>query len=168
MKQVKYIAVLVFVFVFALPSCTTQKNSAAIAALKSAIENRDFTFHAQQVLPRDYRISQIFPTANAQMFNLSPGYVVKVMNDSLVVDLPFFGRAFQAPMDPTKGSIKLTTTNFTIKQSKGRKGNIDVTIYPQNSNEIQQMYLTISESGYATLSVISYQREQIGFYGIAQ
>lgn len=159
---------LALMLIVGLFSCATPKNTAEIAGLKSSIENRSFTFQAQQVLPRDYRISQIFPNANTQLYNLSPGYIVKVSGDSLIVDLPFFGRAYQAPMDPTKGGIKFTTDNYEMRQSNGRRGTMEVTIFPQNTNEVQQMFLSISSGGYATLNVISYQREPINFYGIIQ
>ena len=159
---------LVLVLIIGLLSCATQKNAAEIVALKNSVENRDFTFNAQQVLPRDYRISQIFPNANAQLYNLSPGYIVKVNGDSLLVDLPFFGRAFQAPVDPTKGGIKFATNSYEMRQSSGRKGTLEVNIYPRNTNDVQQMFLSISSSGYATLNVISNQRESINFYGIIQ
>lgn len=164
--QRNLIITLVLAIVFSC--CSTPKNTAVVSAeLKNALNNRTFTFEAQQVVPRDYRISQLFPNAG-QIYHLNAGYEVKVRPDTLDVHLPFYGRAYQAPMDPTKGGIKFTSTDFDIKAGKDRKGNTELTFLPRDSREVQQMFLTVSASGYATLNIISYQKETINFYGIVQ
>lgn len=147
-------------------SCSAPKDLATSSELKEALSNQHFTFNAQQVVPRDYRITQIFPNATNQIFHLDPGYQVKIHPDSLDVYLPFFGRAFQAPVDPAKGGIKFVSSDFDVRTTKGKKGMTEMKILPRDTRDVQQLFLSVSASGYATLSVISTQKESINFYGI--
>ena len=46
---------------------------------------------------------------------LSPYYYLKVSKDTVVAYLPYFGRAYTAPADPTEGGIKFTSTKMCIR-----------------------------------------------------
>jgi hypothetical protein len=81
------------------------------------------------------------------------------------VDVPYFGRAYTAPMDPTKGGIQFTSTKFEYKETKRKKGGWEILIKPKDTQDVSQMVLTVSETGFASLQVISNNRQPISFSG---
>ncbi|SEW46479.1 protein of unknown function [Chitinophaga sp. YR573] len=123
--------------------------------IEKAITARNYVFKAQTVMP-----SGAVP--NRQ---LSYGYDLRVSQDTVVSYLPYFGRAYTAPMDPSKGGIQFTSTKFEYKETKRKKGGWDIMIKPQDTQDATQMTLTVSETGFASLQVISNNRQPISFSG---
>jgi hypothetical protein len=89
---------------------------------------------------------------------------MQVIGDSIVTYLPYFGRAYVAPVDPTEGGIKFTSTNFSYT-AKQKKDGWEITILPKDTRDVKQMYLSVSTKGYAKLQVISNNRESISYNG---
>ena len=96
---------------------------------------------------------------------------MKVTKDSIIAYLPYYGQAYLAP-DPgtTEGGIKFTSTNFNYKVNQGKKGGWEIVIKPRdhditNWRDVQQMVLNISPDGYASLYVLSTNRDPISFQG---
>ncbi|MFD1629741.1 DUF4251 domain-containing protein [Pseudopedobacter beijingensis] len=123
--------------------------------LKQMIKNQDYNFIAQTALPQSG--SSVYLTSE---------YDFKVTPTEIVSYLPFYGRAYTAPMNPNEGGIKFTSSNFkyTEKYNK-KKGKWDITIVPNDYKEVSSVNISITESGYASLSVNSYQRSGISFSG---
>jgi hypothetical protein len=124
-------------------------------AVEKMITARNFVFKAQTVLPAS-------PTINRQ---LTSDYDVKVSPDTVISFLPYFGRAFTAPMDPTKGGIQFTSTKFEYTQTARKRGGWDIAIKPQDTQDARLLSFSISENGYASLQVISNNRQPITFSG---
>lgn len=125
------------------------------AAVEKMITARNYVFKAQTVMPAS-------PTANRQ---LTSDYDVRISPDTIVSFLPYFGRAFNAPMDPTKGGIQFTSTKFEYQQTARKKGGWDIVIKPQDTQDARLMSLSVSENGFASLQVISNNRQPITFSG---
>ena len=95
---------------------------------------------------------------------LTADYDLKVSPDSLVAFLPYFGRAYT--INPNaEGGIKFTSTDFEYKSKQKRKKGWEISINPRDTREVRQMSLSVSPNGYATLQVISNNRQPISFYG---
>jgi hypothetical protein len=118
------------------------------------ITEKKFIFLAETAVPTNFQPRQ-----------LSFGYDVQVAPDSVISHLPYFGRAYIAPIDPAKGGIQFTSTDFTYNVEEKNKGGWIVTILPNDNSDIQQVYLQITESGYATLQIVSTFRQPISFHG---
>ena len=93
-------------------------------------------------------------------------YTLQIMKDKIVSDLPYFGRAYTAPMDPAQSVLQFTSGKFSYTLTPGKKDGWIVVIKPMDHREIQQMRLTISSDGYSSLQVMSVNRDPISFYGI--
>lgn len=134
--------------------CAASQETTAPVINKEIIEAKNFVFVAQNANPQRGR--NIF---------LTTYYDVKVSPDTLAADLPYFGRAFSAPVDPAGGGIRFTTTEFeyTVKPRK-RKG-WDVIIKPAAGTGVQQFYFNIYDNGNAYLQVTSTNRTPISFTG---
>lgn len=147
-------------------ACSSQKQVLS-PNIKQQIDEQRYTFVAKSVFPTEdarYNIRNMFPNAAQNLYQLTSRYDIKVTPDSVIVYLPFFGRSYTAPMNPSEGGIKFTSTNFRYN-STIRKGNYEISIYPQDNRDVNNLSLSISNNGYGTLRVISNQKSPISFYG---
>lgn len=144
--------IVVFNYTFAAAqgqSTTTEEKTASL------IKSGEFVFTARTALPM-----------RGSSRNLTSEYELSVSRDSIVSYLPYFGRAYTAPMDPSKGGIQFTSTDFGYRVDDLRKGGWRITIQPKDEKDVRQMVLTVSEAGYGTLQVVSNHKQPISFYGV--
>lgn len=137
-------------------SPASKKGSAKTAAIKNMIDSGNYVFQAQSAMPMKGRVRQL----------ITDNYTLKVNPEKITSDLPYFGQAYIAPADPTQTGIQFSTKDFDYKITPGKKDGWNVTIKPKDYKDVQQLQLTISSEGYATLHVISASREPITFNGI--
>lgn len=140
-------------------SARSQRQAAKAADIKRIVENVSYVFKANFVNPQG---------GGGHM--LTSDYDLAVSKDTLDVFLPYFGRAYVAPVDPTQGGIQFKTTRFDYKAKTNKKGGWDVVIRPKerNSNDmrdVQTFRLSITSAGYASLHVTSTNRDPISFDG---
>jgi len=155
-------AVMVLAFINAANAQTSrqEKEAAKQAAIKKLVETNHFCFTADYALPM---------TGGSKM--LTSTYDLKITRDSVVAFLPYYGQAYLSPSPgETEGGIKFTSTNFSFAQKAGKKGGWQITIKPKDHDitdwrDVQQMTLDISKDGYASLAVISSNRDPISFEG---
>ncbi|BAV07207.1 protein of unknown function [Filimonas lacunae] len=140
--------------IIAQDSGKTSKKTASQTELAANIHSRTYLFQAQSATPMSGRVIQ-----------LTGGYEVKVKNDTVVVYLPYYGRAFQAPLDPTKGPLDFTSTQFKYTLTERKKGGWNILITPSDGGDVRQLSFTVSENGYTSLQVTSNNRQPISFYG---
>lgn len=90
---------------------------------------------------------------------------MRVSKDSLVTYLPYFGRAYSAPIGTSDGGFQFTSTDFAYSTEARKKGGWLIKIKPNDNRDIQQMFLTVTESGSASLQVTSTNRQPISYNG---
>ena len=122
--------------------------------IKELIDAGSYVFKAQTALPMGGRTRQ-----------LTSDYDVKVAKDSILTYLPYFGRAYTAPIDPSQGGIHFTSTNFDYISTPKKKGGWNILIKPKENIDAKQLILDISSSGFANLQVLSNNRQSISFAG---
>ena len=121
--------------------------------VKQLLESRNYIFKAEMMNPQG-SISR----------PLTPEYDLTISRDTVVSFLPYFGRAYSAPINLTEGGIKFTSTKFDYNlKAKGKKW--EATIRPKDTHDVQQIYLEVFDNGYAILQVISNNRQAISFNG---
>ncbi len=149
--------------------CAAPNKTATRVDYTSIIEARRFTFQAQTVIPtEDSRLNPrlMLPNGN-NLYQLSSGYHLKITPDSVVACLPFFGRAFTAPVDPMKGGIQFVSTRFDYKQNLKKKS-FEITITPQDVPEINTVRVYVGASGYASVHISSLNRTPISYNGVIE
>ena len=124
-------------------------------AVKQMLATKNFIFKAQSVSPQVGGLRQL----------TSSDYDLSVTNDLITSWLPYFGRAYSAPIDPADGGIKFTSSKFEYSQSKKNKHSWDITIRPKDVSDVQALYLTVFDNGSASLRVNSISRQSISFLG---
>ena len=150
------IAAILLIVSVSFVQCSSSKKSVSLTGsdVSEMVNSKNFTFVAEQVNPLRGRSRQ-----------LTSEYDVTLKNDSLVSYLPYFGRAYQAPMDPSQGGIQFTSTNFSYAANPNKKGGWMVNIIPKDYQPVQQMTFTIFENGNASLNVTSTSKDPISFNG---
>ena len=123
------------------------------STIQNFIKARTFVFRAQSVIPM---------TGSAR--TLTSDYEVKFSGDTLTCYLPYFGRAYSAGYGEG-GGLNFTSTKFEYKARERKKGGWDITIDPKDANDVREMNFTVSEKGYASLQVLSNNRQPISFTG---
>lgn len=140
-------------------ACGTAQTAAEKETMASEVRQRvsdaDFTFKATYAYPTGYR--QIY---------LSPFYDVKVSPDTVRVYLPYYGRAYVAPIHPDEGGIKFISTDFDYQLYPGKKkGNWRVAVRTKDTGREITLNFDIWENGTVRLHVSDPNRQSISFNG---
>src|SRR5882762_1176987 len=131
-----------------------EKENARIDSLKKAIESGRFVFMAQSATPMSGRTRQ-----------LTYDYKLDIRKDTIIADLPYYGRSYSPTYGSSDGGINFTTTNFDYSSKEGAKGGWDIIITPKEIRNVSRMSLNVSNAGYSSLTVTSNTRQQISFNG---
>ena len=148
-----FIAVLAFIgFSNAQDSKTEQKDKES--NVKAMIDAQRYVFKAQSAQPTRGRLVQ-----------LNSDYDMAVLTDTIRAYLPYFGRAYSAPMDGRGGGIDFTSKDFDYTVKNRKKGGWDITIKPKDVTDVREIYLTVFSNGSASVRVSSNNKEPISFNG---
>jgi hypothetical protein len=164
MKTIKIMspAVLFLIALFVvIPDTNAQtkkeKKAAKALEIKNLIDSQQYVFYALNAIPTGMRQRM-----------LTSEYTLAVTKEKITCDLPYFGRAFTAPIGSTEGGITFTSTDFEYTIVNRDKGGWDITIQPKNTGVAREMNLTVFDNGTATLQVTSNNRQPISFNGFVK
>lgn len=148
-----FLLVVVAIFLFPQTGLAQHKKDKK-AAIKNMVEARNYVFKAQTALP-----------ASGSTRQLTSDFDLRVSKDTIISDLPYFGRAYTAPLNPAEGPLRFTSTDFQYMATPKKKGGWDITITPKDLQDPRQLTLTIFDNGTASVVVTSYNRQPISFNG---
>lgn len=131
-----------------------EKQAAKAAEVKKLVNDQRYVFIAQTVLPQSGRSRQV-----------TPDFDLTVTKDTIKSYLPYFGRAYSAPITLNEGGIKFESKDFEYTKTDAKKGGWDILIKPKDVNDIQTVRISITESGYAYVQVQSVNRQPISYNG---
>jgi hypothetical protein len=140
-------------------SCSSSKivTKPNVEEIGNMIDTHRFTFVAERVNPQ-----------RGSSRVLTSYYDVTVKPDTLICYLPYFGRAYQAPVDPSKGGLDFKSYKFSYNVTLKNKDEWQVYISPTDNPDVQQLYFQVFGNGTATLNVVNSNRDPISFYGHVQ
>ena len=150
----KFTAVLIAILFIGCKAGESLSKEEKATRIENSINSRSYTFTARTAIP-----------TGMKSINLTSDYSLKVRKDSIDSYLPYFGRAYTAPMDPLEGGIKFVSTDFEYKISEKKKGGWDVDIQTNDTNGRNRLNLSIADNGSATLTASDNNRQSITFYG---
>ena len=167
MKRLNLILSLAFLLIGVQLFAQTNKETTV-----KIVADKNYTFVANTAMPMSNndisRVLAMMPgSQGGGSINLTGSqYDVKVTKDSIVAYLPYYGRSFSAPMDPTQGGIKFTSKDFTYTESKNKKGSYTIQINTKDvKRENYRFTINISTNGYASLTASSMNKQPIIFNG---
>lgn len=144
----------VFFAIFLSLTSYAQDSKNEDGSIASIVDAKRFVFQAQSATPQRGGLKQ-----------LSFGYSVTVSPDTIVFNLPYYGRAYQATINPSDAGIVFTSTDFEYVMKVKKKGSWDISIIPKDVRNAPKAYFSITAKGYASLRVISTDKESISFNG---
>jgi len=155
-KKIIGISLLVLLIAVLCTSCSTTQKATKLDSdeVRNMVDSSRFIFVAERVNP--LRGSTRYLTSR---------YDVAVKKDSVDCYLPFFGHAFQAPIDPSKGGLEFVSTDFSYNTGLKNENEWQVIIKPNDNTGVQQLLFDIFGNGTATLNVVNTHRDPISFYG---
>lgn len=118
------------------------------------VESQSYTFEATNMFP-----------SRGTMITLTGNYTLKVSKDTIVSYLPFFGRAYKAPISSDDAGIKFTSTKFEYSAKPAPKGGWNIVIRTKDVPNEYLLNLYISSRGSCSLQVTSTYKEVINFSG---
>jgi hypothetical protein len=149
----KWIAI-VLIAATTMMACNKSIGPERTSQVNEIVNEQQYVFVAETAHP-----------SGGSNIRLSQGFDLRVTSNSVVAYLPFYGRAYTAPMDPTQGGIKFTSTRFQYNRTANSKSGWDITIKPEDVNDVQELHLSITAEGYGNLHVTSSNRQGISFSG---
>jgi len=135
-----------------LSNAKTQNLTAA--QVDSLINSKHYTFKAERMNPQ--RGGQKYLTTE---------YFLRVAGDSLISALPYFGRAYSAPINPEDAGYNFTSTSFDYNVSNAKKNSYRVTIHTKDKFNTADFALTVYNNGKANLQVTSNDKQPISYMG---
>lgn len=149
------VAALSILFISCGTSQSAVKKAEKAKLLDEQIENLDFKFTAEHAYPQGY-----------QSIHLTSSYDVTLTPNSVKAYLPYFGRAYRAPMSSSEGGIKFESTDFESKVQIGKRpGEWHVTIKTKDTSRPFTLYFHLWNNGTGQLNVTDQDRQSISFKG---
>jgi hypothetical protein len=148
MKKISMLAVIIIVII-------TQLN-AQDSTIKASLDNKRVAFSPTNMMPASGKSR---PVTTSE-------YSLQVKgNDTLVAYLPYVGRSYNAPINPSDAGINFTSTNFTYTVTEGKKNSYKVVIVTKDRMYNSTFTLTVYDNGTAYLNVISNDKQSISYNG---
>lgn len=152
-----YIISLLFLFIISSCSATKQPIEvigASAPEVEEAIKSDKWIFIANQAMPQRGR-SQMLTTR----------YSVLCNKDTLISALPYFGRAYTAPIGENTSPLNFKSTGFSFTRKEVGNGKWNITIKPNDYRDVQSYIFTLFSNGSAQLGVQLTNRSTISFSG---
>lgn len=122
--------------------------------IKTIIDNKDFRF-----------IPQSATTSKGNTLAVDPGSLVKILNDSVYVDLPVFETSYTTNFGQSENEIKYQSKKFSYQAGSTDKG-WTITITPKDETTINRMTMTVTPKGYCTLQLRCRNQQPITYNGV--
>jgi hypothetical protein len=122
--------------------------------VKQMVNAQRYVFLAQSVSPLSGGV--------IQMTSL---YTFTVLPDTILSDLPYYGRVYMPSLNPADAGVKFTSLTFGYSTKEKKKGGWEIKIKPKDVRSSPLIFLTISADGYAALRMSSSDRQAISYNG---
>ena len=138
-----------------LSSYAQYGNEQKKPSISSIVQSRNYSF-----------IPQSATTNKGKTIQLSYGYDLKLMKDSLSVYLPYYGRAYNAGYQANNDiGIEFNSHDFIYSADSTKKQSWEITIKPKGA-KVSSLFISVTANGYSIVRVTSNDRDPISYYGI--
>lgn len=160
MTNIYRCAVLLLISIMLLGGCAPSnapKSEAEIAtatSIKKMVDEKKFTIKVNRAT-----------TSKGRTINLTTAYTVSLEPNKFVCDLPFYGESFAGAGYGGSGPVAFTSNSFDVSSTNAKKGGWDISIKPNDQQDVRSITIYVSESGYANLNFIFQNRTPMQYYG---
>ena len=162
MKRLIFIILLVIPFLTIQAQDNTQKNKKESKKEKEAkrqkeikqmLEDRNFVYHPTQANP-----------LSGSTVQLDYSFSAKVKGDTINSYMPYYGTAYHVDYGSRKGPFDFTLPIKDYNFQKSKNG-YEISFEVKNGQDNVKYSFNISENGYASLTIVSTNRQSISYYG---
>jgi hypothetical protein len=147
----KQIMILLF---FATVSIAETHAQDSAKTIKSVLDAKRYSFIPTSMTPSAGRTRQI-----------NSGFSFDVKGDTLQIYLPYIGKAYSAPMNPSDAGYDFTSTSYDYAVKEGKKDRYNVTIKTKDKFTGSTFYFTVFDNGTASLQANSNDKQAISYNG---
>lgn len=147
----KTTALILFLFISAT-SLRAQKLSQQDVV--NMINSKQITFQPQSIV-----------TGGGKSKQLTPDFSLKISGDSLISNLPYFGQAYNAPINSSDAGLNFTSSNFTYTSATGKKGKTIISIHTNDKVYNTDFILTVYTNGTAYLQANNTDKQPVSYNG---
>lgn len=175
--MIKYILSLCTLVLFTSCGSTSALTEAQKETLETAVSTPAFNIAAQWAYPQDATSAQVLNKLNPaggivngnRVLLDSGSYSIQVQNDSLVMNLPYFGtRQISGGLPGNTGiTVAQPLRNFKLLTAK-KEGRHDLHMTASERGETYDMAVTLFAGGNARVVISSSQRQSIRYTGTWQ
>ena len=145
---------IVFMHPAAAQDTAANRQGAGKASLENKLNKKKFVFVAQSISP-----------LRGGMRQLTSYYDVKISGDTLASNLPYFGRAYSAPINPSDGGLSFTSVSFDYMVKTRKKGGWEIAVKTKDLSDNQSLSFTILDNKSVSLQVTGNNRDPVSFSG---
>jgi hypothetical protein len=139
-------------FAFAAFILSQAQDSAK--SIKAIIDARQYVFEPTNTTTGFGRLKQ-----------LTSGYFLQIKGDTLKTYLPYFGKAYTAPINSSDAAFDFTSTNFIYSVSEGKKHSFNISIKTKDQRFNTDFALTIYDNGSAYLRANNSNLQSVSYKG---
>ncbi|WP_343303614.1 DUF4251 domain-containing protein [Chitinophaga niabensis] len=139
---------------FFMVTSSNAQDSLLASAIKQRLDKQNFRFFVQAVMPPGGQTTSV-PGEN---------YTFRVQGDSLLVNLPYYGRSTHVYADNSQIGFTFKWGKFDYKLQE-RKKSWNITFRQRNSPDVSYMVLNVLKTGEATLYVEPRNKQPISYLG---
>jgi hypothetical protein len=125
--------------------------------IHSLLRSKHFIFQPVNMIP-----------ASGRLRVLENGYFLQIKNDTLIANLPYFGKAYTAPVNAADAGYNFISTDFDYSISTGKKGSLIATIKTNDRVYNTTFTLSVFKNGTAYLLANSPDKQQVSYNGSIQ
>ena len=120
----------------------------------------------QRIRQQEYVfVPQTFSSPSFNTSIMSPEYKLRVTTDSVIVNLPYFGKSNTPQFGRSDDdNIQFASTDFEYSAVAKKKGKWEITIKPKDARGVR-LFLTVFDNGEAQMDVTSPRKETMLFKG---
>ena len=145
---------LLMILCFAGAITQTNAQDTTKQPIKTIVDSKHFSFEPINIT-----------TGRGSIKQLTPGYIFQINDDTLKTYLPYFGRAYTAPINSSDVGFDFTTTDFTYSVSEGKKNRIIVDVKTNGRVNNVEFSLVVYDNGSAYLRANASDRQSVSYNG---
>lgn len=133
---------------------SSERKKMEAEKVSKEIESGRFKIDANQALPMGSR-----------MISLTSSYFLEFRGDTVVSELPYYGRAYSAPMNMSGGGISFKEVAKSIKKRDLGKKGVQIDVEVKAPDDTYRFSIRIFSNGESDMGVTSNNRSFISFRG---
>jgi len=143
-----------FLLLFIMFSSVIIHAQDSTRTMRTILDGKRYSFEPTSMTPMRGATRQI-----------NGGFSLDVKGDTLIVYLPYIGRAYSAPYGSSDAGYDFTSTSYEYTIKEGKKKSYEITIKVKDKPASTTFYITTYDNGSALVRANSSDKQDIAYNG---